>query len=152
MGRVMSKKQTLFGYKLHLLVTLGGVIREYVLAPAPAHDVTLAPELLGGHDDLIVLGNKVYVSASLAEALREEHALHLLMPPRRNARSPQPHGHVSLWNGLRRSRYLWLAKTHLQHILTAAAINFVRVSEWLDGTPLAKTRRSTFTALMSSAI
>jgi len=51
--------------------------------------------------------------------------------------------------GLRRCRYIGLAKTYLQHVLTAAAINFVRVSEWVDGTPLAKTRRSTFTALMS---
>lgn len=62
-GRVTTKKQTIFGYKLHLLVTLGGVIRDYVLAPASAHDVTLAPELLGGHDGLVVRGDKGYISA-----------------------------------------------------------------------------------------
>ena len=101
MGRVMSKKQHVFGYKLHLLVTLGGVIRDYVLAPASAHDVTLAPELLGGHDDLVVLGDKGYISAPIAKALREKHALHLLTPPRKNALVPTPHGRVSLWNGLR---------------------------------------------------
>jgi len=100
-GWIASKKQHLFGYRLHLLMTLGGVIRDYVLAPASAHDVALAPELLGGHDDLVVLGDKGYISAPLAETLREKHALHLLTPPRRNARSPQLHGHVSLWNGLR---------------------------------------------------
>jgi transposase len=50
---------------------------------------------------------------------------------------------------MRRSRYIGQAKTHLQHLLTAAAINFVRVSEWLAGTPRAKTRRSPFAALMS---
>jgi transposase len=32
-------------------------------------------------------------------------------------------------SGLRRSRYL--AKTHLGHIFTAAAINLLRVGEWL---------------------
>ena len=53
--------------------------------------------------------------------------------------------------GLRHCRYIGLAKTHLQHVLTAAAINFVRVSEWLDGTPVATTRRSAFAALMASA-
>lgn len=100
-GWVASKKQTLFGYKLHLLLTLGGVMRDYVRAPASAHDVTLAPELLGGHDDLVVLGDKGYISAPLAEALRDEHALHLLTPPRRNARTAVPHARVSLWNGLR---------------------------------------------------
>jgi IS5 family transposase len=101
LGWIASKKQHLFGYKLHLLVTLGGVIRDYVLAPASAHDVTLAPELLGGHDDLVVLGDKGYISAPLAETLREEHGLHLLTPPRKNARTPQSAGPVTLWNGLR---------------------------------------------------
>lgn len=50
--------------------------------------------------------------------------------------------------GLRRSRYIGQAKTHLQHVLTAAAINFVRVAQWLDDVPLAQTRRSPFLALM----
>ena len=49
---------------------------------------------------------------------------------------------------LRRTRYIGLAKTHLQHIVTAAALNFVRLSNWLARTPLAKTRRSSFVRLM----
>jgi transposase len=49
--------------------------------------------------------------------------------------------------GLRRSRYVGLAKTHLQHIITATAINLVRVAAWLEGTPRAQTRRSAFAAL-----
>ena len=35
--------------------------------------------------------------------------------------------------GLRRSRYLGLERTRLQHIATAAAINLIRVHEWLTG-------------------
>ncbi len=50
--------------------------------------------------------------------------------------------------GLRRAKYIGAAKTHLQHILTAAAIDFVRVAEWLDDASLAKTRRSAFVTLM----
>ena len=49
--------------------------------------------------------------------------------------------------GLRRSRYMGLAKTHLQHLITATALNLVRVAAWLEGTPRAKTRRSAFAAL-----
>jgi transposase len=37
-----------------------------------------------------------------------------------------------------------LAKTRLQHILTAAAINLERIYAWLEGVPLAKTRISHF--------
>src|SRR5688500_369836 len=33
--------------------------------------------------------------------------------------------------GMRRSRYLGLAKTHLQHVFAAAAINLTRVVNWL---------------------
>jgi transposase len=49
--------------------------------------------------------------------------------------------------GLRRSRYIGLAKTRLQHIATAAALNLVRINEWCSGTPFAKTRISRFAAL-----
>jgi len=35
--------------------------------------------------------------------------------------------------GLRRSRYLGLEKTRLQHMATAAAINLIRVYDWLSG-------------------
>lgn len=49
--------------------------------------------------------------------------------------------------GLRRCRYIGLAKTRLQHVLTAVAINLVRVAEWVAGTPVAKTRCSRFAAL-----
>ena len=51
--------------------------------------------------------------------------------------------------GLRRSRYAGLDRTHLGHVLTAAGINFMRVGEWLAGTPRARMRKSRFAALMA---
>jgi transposase len=42
---------------------------------------------------------------------------------------------------LRRSRYLGLARTHLQQLLTATAMNVVRVIAWLRGEPLGERRR-----------
>jgi Transposase DDE domain len=42
---------------------------------------------------------------------------------------------------LRRSRYLGLARTHLQQLLTATAMNVVRVVAWLWGEPLGERRR-----------
>ena len=49
--------------------------------------------------------------------------------------------------GLRRARYIGLAKTHLQAIATAVAVNFKRLVAWLNGDPLAPTRLSPFAAL-----
>jgi transposase len=49
--------------------------------------------------------------------------------------------------GLRQCRYRGLAKTRLQHLATAAAMNIDRLAAWLDGIPHAKTRMSRFAAL-----
>jgi transposase len=51
--------------------------------------------------------------------------------------------------GLRRARYDGLPKTHLQHVLTAVAINLVRIDAVLTGTPRGKTRVSPFARLRS---
>jgi transposase len=51
--------------------------------------------------------------------------------------------------GLRRARYCGLAKTHLQNVATAAAIDIDRLGAWFAGRPLAPTRISRFAALVA---
>jgi transposase len=51
--------------------------------------------------------------------------------------------------GMRRSRYDGLARTHVQHVLTAVAINLVRIDAVLTHHPRGKTRRSHFANLAS---
>ena len=53
--------------------------------------------------------------------------------------------------GLRRCRYIGLAKTRLQHVITAVAINLVRVAEWHNDARSADTRISRFAALQAVA-
>ena len=48
---------------------------------------------------------------------------------------------------LRNARYRGLAKTRFQHVLTATALNLIRVGAWLADTPRAPTRRSPFARL-----
>jgi transposase len=45
-------------------------------------------------------------------------------------------------HGLRTARYVGEAKTNLQHLFVAAALNFCRVFDWLTDTPIATTRKS----------
>jgi transposase len=52
---------------------------------------------------------------------------------------------------LRRTRYIGLAKTHLQHILIAAAMNITRLVAWLRETPRSQTRRTHFARLAQCA-
>ncbi len=49
--------------------------------------------------------------------------------------------------GIRRARYDGLHKTHLQHVVTAVAINLVRIDAVLTQTPCGKTRQSHFMRL-----
>ncbi|MFJ7273260.1 IS1182 family transposase [Kitasatospora sp. NPDC098663] len=49
--------------------------------------------------------------------------------------------------GARRTRYIGLPKTHLAHVLTATAINLIRLDAWWNEEPLARTRTSHLAAL-----
>ena len=53
--------------------------------------------------------------------------------------------------GMRRSRYIGLAKTGLQQVCIAVGMNVARVVHWLDGSPRAKTRVTRFAALAQAA-
>ena len=89
-GKVASKKETIFGYKLHLLITLNGLIVDFELAPANAADVTVGEELLSQHTDLTVLGDKGYVSSPLAEHLWQRSHLRLITLRRKNQKKQLP--------------------------------------------------------------
>lgn len=49
--------------------------------------------------------------------------------------------------GMRFTRYIGMPKVHLQHLMTAAALNLLRVLDWLADKPRASTRTSTFARL-----
>ena len=83
-GKVSSKKMTFFGYKLHLLVTIGGVILDFMLAPAHVSDLEAGLDLLFSHTDLNVIGDKAYISANYAAELWRFNRLRLKTLPRKN--------------------------------------------------------------------
>jgi hypothetical protein len=89
-GKVTSKKQTIYGYKLHLLVTFSGVILDFHLAPANATDLQVGVELLSEHTDLSVLGDKAYISAAEAADLWQHNRVRLTTLPRRNQKQQLP--------------------------------------------------------------
>ncbi len=53
--------------------------------------------------------------------------------------------------GLRRARYRGLAKTHLQHVASATALNVDRLTGGVNGVPRARTRSAHFAALNPAA-
>ena len=83
-GRVESKKQTIFGYKLHLLVTARGVIVDFELAPASETDLSVGYELLSNHQNKRVIGDKAYISSQIKDQLAQLNRIELITIPRRN--------------------------------------------------------------------
>lgn len=83
-GWVAAKKRRIFGFKLQLLVTLGGVILDFALAPANASDLSVGADLVAAHPNHLVVADKGYVSAPIAQALADECDVILLTTPRRN--------------------------------------------------------------------
>jgi transposase len=53
--------------------------------------------------------------------------------------------------GVRRSRYLGLRKTHLDHVATATAMNVIQLTSWLRGEVPEQTRTSPFKEVMKQA-
>jgi transposase len=52
--------------------------------------------------------------------------------------------------GMRKARYRGLAKTHLQHVLTACALNMARLMDWFDDHPPRRTRTSHLVRLVAT--
>lgn len=100
-GKVSSKKETIFGYKLHLLITLSGVILDFELAPANATDLNVGEELLSQHTDLTVLGDKAYVSADVAAKLLRCNGIRLVALRRKNQKRQLPEALVRIINKVR---------------------------------------------------
>jgi hypothetical protein len=100
-GKVPSKKQTIFGYKLHLLIAMNGVILDFELAPANESDLAVGFELLSAHTDLQVLGDKAYISATKAAHLWQQNRIELKTIPRRNQQKQLPRTVQRLYNSIR---------------------------------------------------
>ena len=100
-GKVPSKKQTIFGFKLHLLITLGGLILDFELAPANVTDLEVGFELLCEHTDLTVLGDKAYISAAKAAELFAYNRIRLVTLPRSNQKVQLPPQQRTFLNGIR---------------------------------------------------
>lgn len=100
-GRIASKKQTIFGYRLHLLITLRGVILDFELAPANVSDLEVGGELLAEHTDLEVLGDKAYISAAQAAELYTGNRIALRTVPRRNQAVQVPAAVAQTHNAVR---------------------------------------------------
>ena len=85
-----SKKQTYFGYKVHVLTTLYGAIKAFEITAANADERCALYDLSQVINfRCVILGDKGYVSEPLENTLKEQGQI-LLALKRKNAREPHP--------------------------------------------------------------
>ncbi len=89
-GRVASKKQTVYGFKRHLLISACGLVLDFALVAANTADGTLAEQLLIDKAGLTVLGDKGYINGPLHQLLAARNALTVLTPRRKNQKAQLP--------------------------------------------------------------
>jgi IS5 family transposase len=99
-GRCASKKQTIYGYKLHLLMTLSGVIVDFSLAPANESDLAVGADMMRELYQRTVIGDKGYISKLLREELAAQQVA-LLTPTKRNQKEQLPKAAAKRLNGAR---------------------------------------------------
>lgn len=102
-GRVASKRQTIYGFKLHLLISQCGLILDFALVAANATDGALAEQLLIDKAGLTVLGDKGYINGPLHQRLAARNGLTVLTPQRRNQKVQLP---AALTRAINRARQI----------------------------------------------
>jgi len=100
-GKAITKKQTFFGYRLHMLITMSGLILDFELTPANCTDLEAGFELLSEHSNLEVLGDKAYISADIAAELWEKNGILLRTIPRANQQQQASDVFKRLHNAIR---------------------------------------------------
>lgn len=100
-GKVITKKQTIFGYRMHLLIAMNGLILDFELAPANCTDLEAGFELLCEHTDLDVIGDKGYISAQKAAELLQMNRIRLRTIPRSNMKQQASDTFKHLHNTIR---------------------------------------------------
>ncbi|MDQ2997383.1 MAG: IS982 family transposase [Chloroflexota bacterium] len=83
-GPCPTKKRTIYGYRLHLLITVGGTILDVELTSANADTRDAARDLLLDKRDRTVIGDKGCISAPRAAELLAQANIRLLTLKRRN--------------------------------------------------------------------
>jgi len=89
-GHCTSKRQVFFGYRLHLVVTMGGLILDCVLSHPTADERQVADTMLRARGGGVYFGDKGYVDAAWATALREQAGVIMVAVRRKNQHAQLP--------------------------------------------------------------
>lgn len=88
-GKCPSKKETYYGYKVHVLVTLEGFVTQFEVTPANMNDRPPVFGLADGAGNVIILGDKSYKGKEFCRQLSIENKT-MWAPKRRGNKEDWP--------------------------------------------------------------
>ncbi len=83
-GYCASQGLFYYGYKLHAVCGISGVIHSYDMTSADVHDIRYLKDVRGEYHDCMMLGDKGYLSAEIQKNLFEVAHIELEVPYRLN--------------------------------------------------------------------
>ena len=89
-GYCASQNCYFFGYKLHALCGINGVIHSYDMSKANVHDIHYLQDIKHEYSRITIIGDKGYLSTSVQLDLFETSEIRLEVPYRSNQKNWQP--------------------------------------------------------------
>ena len=89
-GYCASQNAYYFGYKLHAICGLSGVVHSYDLSKASVHDLHYMKDVKGEYHDCTIYGDKGYIGADVQLDLFETAHIRLECPYRLNQKDWKP--------------------------------------------------------------
>lgn len=83
-GFCAAQNTTYYGYKLHSICSVGGVITDFDISKANIADIHFLNDVKDKYADCLLLGDKAYLSDPMQTSLFEEYGLLLQTPKRIN--------------------------------------------------------------------
>ena len=89
-GYCATQDMYYFGYKLHAICGLSGVIHSYDMTPANVHDINYMKDVKFEFHDCSIFGDRAYISAELKQDLFSSVGIRLEVPYRLNMKDWKP--------------------------------------------------------------
>lgn len=89
-GYCASQQLYYFGYKLHAVCGITGVIHSYDMTPANVHDINFLQDIKWNYSDCMLLGDKGYLNAEIQQDLFSWANIALEVPYRLNQKNWRP--------------------------------------------------------------
>jgi len=93
-GYCASQATNYYGYKLHAVCTIDGVLTDFDLSQASVHDIHYLKDIKQMYADCTILGDKGYLNIDYQRDLFSNNQIKLEVPMRKNQHNYKPQAYI----------------------------------------------------------